>query len=76
VPIQHRVDGAAGRNLHRMRLAAQQPLADLARTPVRLLALGDQDGGFHLFRQLVGVQKGSASRYFSGCFLHPLPLYC
>jgi hypothetical protein len=60
VTIEYSVNRAAGRNLHRVRQAAQQALADLPRTPVRLLAPGCHDGGYHRLGQLVGVAERPA----------------
>ena len=53
--IEHSVNGAAGRNLHLTKKAAQQAFADLASVPVRLLLLEMEDGGLDLLRQLVTV---------------------
>src|SRR5260370_35449377 len=53
--IEHRVDGAAGRNLNFTGKATQQTFADLACTPVGLLSFELENGGLHLLGQLVAV---------------------
>src|SRR5215472_16792835 len=58
--IQHRMDGALGRNGD-PRESAQQALANLAGTPAAVLALHVQDGVLHLEGELVGVALGSSA---------------
>jgi hypothetical protein len=53
--IQDGVNRAAGGNLDFMRQSPHQAFTDLAGAPVRLLALGGHNGGFHLLWQLVGI---------------------
>ena len=60
VAIEHRVDGAAGGNLHLTGKATQQTFADLARAPVGFFPFEIQDGSLHRQRQLVGVTPGPA----------------
>src|ERR1700751_1305205 len=55
VPVEHGVDRALGRNADVAVQSADQTLADLTGTPMGLLALGRDDQGFDLLRQLVGV---------------------
>src|SRR5579884_2180679 len=50
VPIQDRMNSAAGWHLHYRRQAPQQALTNLAGAPTRLLALGRHNGSFNLFR--------------------------
>ena len=60
VAIEHRVDGAAGGNLHLTGKATQQTFADLARAPVGFFPFEIQDGSLHRQRQLVSVTPGPA----------------
>ena len=55
VPVQDGVDSALGGNADVATQSTYQELANLARTPVRLLALERDDLVFDLRRQLVGV---------------------
>src|SRR6516165_9165221 len=55
VPVQDRVDRALGRNADVAGQPPHQELADLARSPMRLLLLESDDQAFDLRRQLVGV---------------------
>src|SRR5712691_5142429 len=55
VAIEHRVDGAFGRNPDIAVEPPDQQLADLARTPMRLLGLQADNQGLDLSGQLVGV---------------------
>jgi hypothetical protein len=55
VAIEHRVDGAFGRNPDIAVEQADQKLADFARTPMRLLGLEADDQGLDLGRQLIGI---------------------
>src|SRR5689334_3399346 len=61
MPIEHGMNGAAGRHFDRMRKASQQPFANLARAPVRLFLFGRPNGCLDGFRQLVGVTEWAAS---------------
>jgi len=54
VAIEHRVDGALGRNPDIAVEPPDQQLADLARTPMWLLGLQADNQGLDLGRQLVG----------------------
>ena len=49
--------GAGGRHLDGVGQFTQEPLADLARSPVGLLAFGCNNRGFYLLGQLVGITK-------------------
>src|ERR1051326_7020815 len=60
MPIQHRMNRAAGRDLHRVRQSSQQALVNLPCTPVGLLALGCDACRFHLRGQLVSISKRPA----------------
>ena len=55
VPVQHRVDRALGRDAHVLVQTAHQQLANLARAPMRLLALTADNQALHLRRQLIGI---------------------
>ena len=55
--IQHGMNGAGSRDFDCMRQAPEQAIANFARTPVRLFFLRRQNGGFHLFRQLIGIPE-------------------
>ncbi len=55
VAIEHRVDGAFGWNPDSAVEPPDQQLADLARTPMRLLGLETDNQALDLGRQLVGV---------------------
>ena len=55
VAIEHRVDGAFGRNPDIAVEPPDQKLANLARTPMRLRGLEADNQGLDLGRQLVGV---------------------
>ena len=44
-----------------MRKTSQKTLANLARSPVRLLPFGGNDGRLYLLRQLVGISKRPAT---------------
>src|SRR5437762_8644441 len=55
VAIEHRVDGAFGRNPDIAVESPDQQLADLACTPMQLLGLQTDNQGLDLGRQLVGV---------------------
>jgi hypothetical protein len=59
VAMQDRVDGALGRDAQVPVEPAYQELADLARTPMRLLALEPDDQALDLVRQLVGIANGA-----------------
>jgi len=54
------VDGAVGGDAHIAGEAADEELADLAGSPVGLVALGLDDGGLELLGELVGVADGAA----------------
>lgn len=58
--MQDGVDGALGRYAQVLVQAAKQQLADLARAPVRLLALEGEDQALDLGRQLLGIAHRSA----------------
>lgn len=53
--IEHGMDGALGRHADIAWQELDEALADLARTPVGLVALGSDDQGFDLLRELIGV---------------------
>jgi hypothetical protein len=53
--IEHGMDGADRRHPHLAGQAPEQQFADLARTPVRLVALEADDQALQLARQLVGI---------------------
>ena len=55
VAVEHRVDGALGRNPDIAVEPPDQKLANLARTPMRLRGLEADNQGLDLGRQLVGV---------------------
>ena len=55
VPVEHGVDRALGRNADVAVQSADQTLADLTGPPMGFLALGRDDQGLDLLRQLVGV---------------------
>ena len=55
VAVEHRMDGAFGRQAHVTGKLANQQFADFARAPMRLAALEIDDQPLHLVRQLVGV---------------------
>src|SRR5215471_6536584 len=55
VPIEHRVDGALGRNPNIAIEAPNQELADLARAPMWLRGFELDNQGLDLSRQLVGI---------------------
>src|ERR1700730_4183345 len=55
VAIEHRMDGAFGGNPDIAVESPNQPLANLARTPMRLVGLQADNQGLDLGRQLVGV---------------------
>src|SRR5262245_34927210 len=55
VANQNRVYGAPGRNSNFAAKPSHQELANLARTPVRLLALQPYDQAFELRGELVGI---------------------
>ncbi len=55
VAVENRMDGAFGRNPDVAVEPPDQELADLARTPVRLLGLEPDDQALDLLRQLVGI---------------------
>jgi hypothetical protein len=60
VPVEHGVDRALGRNADIAVQSADQDLADLAGTPMGLVALGRDDQALDLPRQLVGVANRPA----------------
>src|ERR1700731_1722485 len=60
VPVKHGVDRALGRNADVTVQSADQELADLAGTPMGLVALGRDDQALDLRRQLVGVANRPA----------------
>ena len=60
------MDRALGRNAHIAVQAADQELADLARAPVRLVALEADDQALDLRRQLVGVAHRPARAVAQG----------
>ncbi len=60
VPVEHGVDRALGRNANVAVQSADQELADLAGTPMRLVTLGRDDQALDLPRQLVGVANRPA----------------
>ena len=60
VPVEHGVDRALGRNADVAVQSADQTLADLTGTPMGFLALGRDDQGLDLLRQLVGVANRPA----------------
>src|SRR6202022_4913684 len=60
VPVEHGVDRALGRNPDVAVQSADQELADLAGTPMGLVALGRDDQALDLPRQLVGVANRPA----------------
>ena len=62
VPVEHGMDCALGRNADVAVQSADQELADLAGTPMGLVALGRDDQALDLPRQLV-VSPGPISRY-------------
>jgi hypothetical protein len=57
--IEHGMDGAPGGNPYVAGQPTHQKLPDLARTPMRLLALEADDQAFDRRRQLVGVAHGT-----------------
>src|SRR5690348_12025138 len=60
MPVEHGVDRALGRNADVAVQSADQELADLAGTPMGLVALGRDDQALDLPRQLVGVANRPA----------------
>src|SRR6267143_560638 len=60
VPVENGVDRALGRNADVAVQSADQDLADLAGTPMGLVALGRDDQALDLPRQLVGVANRPA----------------
>jgi len=58
--IEDRMNGALCRHPDIAVQSADQKLANLARSPVRLVALGGDDQAFDLLRQLVGISHGPA----------------
>ena len=60
VPVEHGVDRALGRNPDVAVQSADQELADLAGTPMGLVALGRDDQALDLPRRLVGVANQPA----------------
>src|ERR1700740_271586 len=58
--IQHRMDGALGRDRNSGE-SAQEAFANLAGTPARVLALHVQDEVFHLEGKLIRVAVGSSA---------------
>src|ERR1700730_9056521 len=60
VPVKHGVDRALGRNADVTVQSADQELADLAGTPMGLVALDRDDQALDLRRQLVGVANRPA----------------
>ena len=60
MPVEHGVDRALGRNADVAVQSADQELADLASTPMRLVTLGRDDQALELMRQLVGVANRPA----------------
>jgi hypothetical protein len=61
VPVgEHGVDHALGRNADVAVQSADQELADLAGTPMRLVTLGCDDQALNLARRLVGVANRPA----------------
>jgi hypothetical protein len=55
VPVEHRVHRALGRDPDVAGHPPHQEFADLARAPVRLVALGRHDQPLHRLGQLVGI---------------------
>jgi hypothetical protein len=62
VPVEHGMDRALGRNAHIAIQPPDQKLADLAGTPMRLVALEADDRALDLSRQLVGQRTGRRER--------------
>src|SRR5712671_4822180 len=58
--IEHRMDGALGRDRNSGE-SAQEALANLARTPARVLALHVQDEVFHLEGKLIRIAEGPSA---------------
>src|SRR5712671_3092748 len=58
--IEHRMDGALGRDRNSGE-SAQEALANLARTPARVLALHVQDEVFHLEGKLIRIAVGPSA---------------
>jgi hypothetical protein len=67
VAIEHRMDGALGRNSDIAVEPPDQQLADLARAPVRLLALEPDNQPLDLLRQLVRITHWPARPIAQGC---------
>ena len=66
MPIENRMNGALRRHPDIAIQSADQKLANLARSPVRLIALGGDDQAFDLLRQLVGIPHGPARTIVQG----------
>ena len=72
MPMQHRMHGADGRQLDLV-VHAPQLLADLRRTPARMLLAQPQNEGLDLQRQLVRVAVRAAGSIIES--LDPESLY-
>jgi hypothetical protein len=66
VAVQHGVDGALGRHANVLIEPTHQELADLARTPMRLLPLAGEDQRLDLWGKLVGVSNRAAASVVQG----------
>jgi len=66
MPIEDRMNGALRRHPDIAIQSADQKLANLARSPVRLVALGGDDQAFDLLRQLVGISHGPTRTIVQG----------
>jgi hypothetical protein len=55
MPVENRVNGAFGRYSDAPIQSSDQEIANFARAPMRLVALGVDDQTFELLRQLVGI---------------------
>ena len=66
VAIEHRMDGALGRNPDIAVEPPDQEFADLARAPMRLLALEADDQALDLLRQLIGIAHRPARPVVQG----------
>src|SRR5579883_1933760 len=75
MPVEHGMNGAAGRYFYGVRESPQQAFANLARAPVRLFLFRRDNGRLDRSGQLIGVAKGSASaiaQSFDAALLIPL----
>jgi hypothetical protein len=62
MPVENRVNSALGRDSDVAVKSSHKEVANLARTPMRLVPLGVDDQRFELLRQLVGIPDRPARK--------------